>query len=64
MKQRFADDGTEDCVAKKLEPLVRIESVTGARSVGQCRSQEFTILERITDLLLAEIELVSPFTYG
>ncbi len=47
--EKLADDGAQNGVAEKLQPLVRGQPVLGARGVGQSGAQQRFVVERIAD---------------
>jgi hypothetical protein len=55
MEQDFADDRPQDCVAQKLQPLVRAEPMDRARGVRQGGLQQALVVENVTDALFASV---------
>jgi hypothetical protein len=54
--QRLADDRPEDRVPQELQPLVRGESMVGARGVRERLAQVVQVAELVVQRLLAEVE--------
>lgn len=53
VKEPLADDESQDGIAEKLKPLVRGQTVLGARGMGDRRHEEVGIAKRVTDPPLA-----------